>query len=183
MLFRSEGPYAYAQDITDASARITVEVPIRNDRGAAAKLEVRAEIIDANGQVALALAQRAEVAVGQAAKVVLSGSLAQPRLWEPDYPHLYRVVSSLLVDGKPVDAMETPLGIRVAAWDATRGFAINGKPLHLRGWGQKPTNEWPGLGAALPDWLHYYTLAQMKEAGGNFLRWGHAAAEIGRAHV
>ena len=34
----------------------------------------------------------------------------------------------------------------------------------------------PDALAALPDWLHYYTLAQMKEAGGNFLRWGHAAA-------
>jgi beta-galactosidase len=45
----------------------------------------------------------------------------------------------------------------------------------LHGWGQKPTDEWAGLGAALPDWLTDYTLRLMWEAGGNFLRWGHSA--------
>ena len=66
----TEGPYAYAQDITDAAARVTVEVPIRNERSAAANIEVRAEIIDANGKVSLSLAQRTEVAAGQATKAV-----------------------------------------------------------------------------------------------------------------
>ena len=56
------------------------------------------------------------------------------------------------------------------------GLTLNGRPLKLHGWGQKPTNEWPGLGAALPDWLHDFTLRLMKDAGGNFVRWGHTAA-------
>ncbi len=55
------------------------------------------------------------------------------------------------------------------------GFWINGHHLKLHGWGQRPTDEWPGLGTAQPDWLHYYTLQLMKEAGGNFIRWGHSA--------
>ncbi len=69
-----------------------------------------------------------------------------------------------------------PLGIRKVTWDVKNGFSINGHPLKLHGWGQKPTDEWPGLGAALPNWLHFYTLQLMKEAGGNFIRWGHCAA-------
>jgi beta-galactosidase len=40
---------------------------------------------------------------------------------------------------------------------------------------RKPTDEWAGLGAAIPDWLTDYTLRQMWQAGGNFLRWGHSA--------
>ena len=60
------------------------------------------------------------------------------------------------------------------------GFYINGHHLKLRGWGQRPTSEWPGLGAAQPDWMHYYTLALMKEAGGNFVRWGHCAGAPSR---
>jgi beta-galactosidase len=60
-------------------------------------------------------------------------------------------------------------------WDAKTGFYINSHYLKLHGWGQKPTSEWPGLGAAQPDWMHYYTLELMKEAGGNFVRWGHCA--------
>src|SRR5438128_1349959 len=38
------------------------------------------------------------------------------------------------------------------------------------------TDEWTGLGAAQPDWMHYYTLNLMKEAGGNWVRWGDCAA-------
>src|SRR6185369_3893484 len=34
---------------------------------------------------------------------------------------------------------------------------------------------WPGLGAAQPDWLQFFTLDLMKQAGGNFVRWGHVA--------
>ena len=48
-------------------------------------------------------------------------------------------------------------------------------PEKLHGWGQKATNEWPGLGAALPDWMQSYTMDLMKRAGGNFVRWGHVA--------
>ena len=96
-------------------------------------------------------------------------------MWEPGYPYLYRVVCSLLVSGETVDTCEIPLGIRTVRWDAETGFYINGHHLKLHGWGQKPTDEWPGLGAAQPDWLHFYTLDLMKQAGGNFVRWGHCA--------
>jgi beta-galactosidase len=102
--------------------------------------------------------------------------VAHPRFWEPDDPHLYRVTCTLLVDHVRIDSTDAPLGIRVLRWNASTGLALNGRPLKLHGWGQRPTDEWPGLGAALPDWLHEFTLRLMKEAGGNFLRWGHSAA-------
>ena len=38
-----------------------------------------------------------------------------------------------------------------------------------------------GLGAAQPDWLHFYTLELMHEAGGNFIRWGHCVSGPGMA--
>jgi beta-galactosidase len=36
------------------------------------------------------------------------------------------------------------------------------------------------LGAAQPDWLHDYTLSLMKQAGANFIRWGHCAGSPGQ---
>ena len=74
-----------------------------------------------------------------------------------------------------MDTSEVPLGIRIVRWDVATGFWINGHHVKLHGWGQKPTDEWPGLGAAQPDWMHYFTLDLMKEAGGNWVRWGHCA--------
>jgi beta-galactosidase len=173
---QTAGPYVFASDISSNAATINLEVPVENGRAAAAKYEVTAKILDREGKTVLTLNQGGEVAAGAKAKLNLSGSLNRPELWEPDYAYLYRVAISLRVGGKTVDTSEIPLGIRSVHWDAQTGFWINGHHLRLHGWGQKPTDEWPGLGAAQPDWLHYYTLALMKQAGGNWVRWGHCAA-------
>ncbi|MCX6955133.1 MAG: DUF4982 domain-containing protein [Verrucomicrobia bacterium] len=170
------GPYVYATDITSASAQVGLEVPVQNARATAETVELRADVIDADGKVALILKQTQSVAAGAKSDFKVSAALASPRLWEPAYPHLYRVVCTLRVKGAIVDTTEIPLGIRAVRWDVAQGFFINGQHLKLHGWGQKPTNEWPGLGAALPDWLQFETLRLMHEAGGNFVRWGHTAA-------
>lgn len=170
------GPYVYATDISPGSAHVGIEIPVQNGRSATENVKVTASVIDADGKTVLSLSENQTIAAGTNATVKLGGVVAQPRLWEPDYPHLYRVVCSLEAGEAVVDSTEIPLGIRAVHWDAATGFFINGQHLKLHGWGQKPNNEWPGLGSALPDWLHDYTLEEMKAAGGNYVRWGHAAA-------
>ena len=170
------GAYAYGTRFSTDSADLTVEVPVENGRTSEENVEVRSEVVGADGKVALVLNQTKRLAAGQKAAFKFSGTLANPRYWEPNYPHLYRVVSTVLIAGKAVDSSEIPLGLRVPRWTADHGLYLNGEYVKLHGWGQKPTDEWPGLGAAQPDWLHYYTLQLMREAGGNFVRWGHCAA-------
>jgi beta-galactosidase len=173
---QTEGPYAYATDITEKSARIGIEVPVVNEAAQNADGELRVEVTDADGQPVWREAVRVSVAAHSHAKVRLGGTVANPRLWEPAYPHLYHVALSLNVRNTNIDRAEISLGIRHIRWDADLGLFVNGAHLKLHGWGQKPTNEWPGLGAALPDWMHFYTSSLMKNAGGNFIRWGHAPA-------
>ncbi len=169
------GPYAYAHSITSEKAQVTVEIPARNGRATAQTVEALVNISDASGKSVLTLRETRRIAAGEQTEFKLTASLLKPRLWEPAYPHLYRVVCTLRVGVETVDTSEIPLGIRAARFDAARGFLINGEHLKLRGWGQKSTNEWPGLGAALPDWLQFHTLELMRQAGGNFVRWGHTA--------
>jgi beta-galactosidase len=172
---KTTGPYAYATEISSQSAAVTVEVPVENERTTSANTTVKVEIQDAAGHSVATLAQTGELAAGAQGTTKLSFIIPHPQLWEPDYPYLYHVVCSLRSGGKTIDACEIPLGIRAVHWDIRTGFWINGHHLKLHGWGQRPTEEWPGLGSAQPDWLHHYTLQLMKEAGGNFIRWGHCA--------
>lgn len=176
---QTTGPYVYASDISPEQAGINVEVPVENGRSTGEKVEVEAQVLDHDGKAVLAMRAHGEVVAGANADFKLSGTLTKPELWEPDYPYLYRVVCSLNVDGQMVDSTDVPLGIRAVKWTVDKGFFINGHHLKLHGWGQKPTDEWPGLGAAQPDWLHFYTLNMMKQAGGNWVRWGHCAAGPG----
>lgn len=173
---QTAGPYVYATDISTNAATIHLEVPVENGRSSSEKIEVTAQVLDRDGKPVLTLNQTGEVAAGAKAQLNLSGALNQPQLWEPDYPYLYHVAISLRTGGETVDTDTEPLGIRAVRWDAKTGFWINGHRLKLHGWGQRTTDEWPGLGAAQPDWLHYYTLALMKQAGANWIRWGHCAA-------
>ena len=173
---QTAGPYVYATEVSPNSANVTLEVPIQNERDSTANVELVANVLDRNGKPVLQLQQDAvAVAAGSSAELSASGAVAKPQRWEPGHPYLYRVVCTIRVAGQVVDTREIPLGIRAVRWSAETGLFINGHHEKLHGWGQKPTDEWPGLGAAQPDWMHYYTLALMKEAGGNFVRWGHCA--------
>ncbi len=170
---QTEGPYAYATEISEASAQIGLEAPVRNDRATAEAVTVKAELFDADNTLIFTTAHSAQLAAGETKKISLTQSLANPRLWEPASPHVYRVEISLLVGEQIIDHTSVPLGVRQIEWSANSGLRINGVHYKLHGWGQKSTNEWPGLGAAQPDWLQAYTLQLMRAAGGNFVRWGH----------
>ena len=190
---QTAGPYIYSTNISEQAATVCVELPVQNDLSRESRVQspgsppatqdsrpkaqdskrvtVRVEVLDRDGKPVLRLEETQAIAAGGQGTFRMSGKLSAPQLWEPDYPYLYRAVCTL-ANG---DSCTVPFGIRQVRWDLKTGFYINGHHLKLRGWGQRPTSEWPGLGAAQPDWMHYYTLALMKDAGGNFIRWGHCA--------
>jgi len=172
---QTAGPYVYTTDVSPEAVKVQLVVPLENSRTTGEKVELRAELFDHDGKSVLAMRATNELAAGESREFPLSGPLKHPRLWSVGYPHLYRMVCTVCVRDEVVDASEIPLGIRSARWDPQTGFYLNEQHLKLHGWGQKPTDEWPGLGAAQPDWVHFYTLQMMKEAGGNMLRWGHCA--------
>ena len=173
---QTEGPYACATDVTEKSAKVGLEIPVHNERAAAVQVEAVAELFDADGKSIVVLKFTEQFAAGEKKKLGTTAVISQPRLWEPAYPHLYRVVITLRTGGQVIDSTEIPLGIRAIRWTADAGLFVNGAHLKLHGWGQKATNEWPGLGAAQPDWMHFYTAQLMREAGGNYIRWGHVPA-------
>jgi beta-galactosidase len=170
---QTEGPYAFAQNVSAESADLGLEVPVRNDRDTDDCFTVAVRLLDADGREVWQAAQDVALAGGESATYKFATRLASPRLWEPGYPHLYRAEITLRTKDGAFDRTEIPLGIRAIRWDAQTGLWINGAHYKLHGWGQKSTNEWPGLGAALPDWLQHYTIRLMHDAGGNFIRWGH----------
>jgi beta-galactosidase len=175
---QTTGPYVYTTSADEHSVEISIEVPVVNGRPSDQQPELKLDIFDASGKAVLSSSRSIELASGERRTTLITGSLKSPRLWSPGDPYLYRLVISILKNNQPIDSTEIPYGIRTPRWDAEGGFFLNGKHMKLHGWGQKPTGEWPGLGAALPDWLHFFTLQLMKDAGSNFLRWGHAAAGL-----
>jgi len=77
--------------------------------------------------------------------------LKKYELWSPESPKLYKLITTVSVDGKVVDRKETEFGIRTFAFDKDKGFLLNGQPYALKGTCNH--QDMAGVGAALPDAL------------------------------
>lgn len=91
-------------------------------------------------------------------------------LWSPDSPRLYRLRGELRVAGEAVDQVELRFGLRDVEF-TPQGLLLNGERCELAGFNRHEC--WPGLGSALPDWLHAEDAATIRELGGNFVRLSH----------
>ncbi len=91
--------------------------------------------------------------------------------WDVDHPHLYTMRSELIVDGVTEDVEETRFGFRTIAFDADKGFFLNGRHLKLNG--VCLHHDLGGLGAAVhPDAIRRQ-LMLLKDMGVNAIRTAH----------
>ena len=94
-----------------------------------------------------------------------------PILWSPENPKLYKLVTTVSVDGKMVDCKETAFGMRTVAFDQDKGFLLNGK--HYELYGTCNHQDHAGVGAAIPDALQEFRVKKLKEFGCNAIRTSH----------
>lgn len=169
------GTYVYAENISKEKADVTVTAEVKNDHNASKNITFIAQIIDNDGKVVETTSAEKSLQAGETFTFSTTSNIKNPNLWYTRHPYMYKVITALKEGDVVLDSYETPLGIRSFDFNKDTGFHNNGEYAKLHGWGQKPTNAWAGLGAALPDWLRDLTFRLMDEAGGNFIRWGHCA--------
>ncbi|MCF7220387.1 glycoside hydrolase family 2 protein [Marilutibacter chinensis] len=167
------GTFVTTPQVSDERATVRVQTEVQNDRGGEpVKVELVSEVLDADGK--RAAVQRSERVVPAAGVVVYDQTLPEiigPQLWSPDQPYLYTLVSSLLVDGKPVDRFETPFGIRSIEFTADHGFFLNGKHLYMIG--ANVHQDHAGWGDGVTDGAARRDVQMIKDAGFNFIRGSH----------
>jgi beta-galactosidase len=109
-----------------------------------------------------------------------TGALTNARFWSPDDPYLYDIYTMLTVDGKVVDVNKITTGFRKTEFKGgvgTGGVYINDKFVYLKGFSQRTSNEWAGVGAGYPEWMHDFTAQMIRESHGNYMRWMHVAPQ------
>jgi beta-galactosidase len=130
------GGAVYASDVfvkpSVAQRKLEAEVTLNDTAFRDAAGEIRWEAVDdASGQVAHTFApQTFKVAAGATQTITLSDTWPDPKLWWPDAPNLYRLRTTLLAGGKPIDVKETRFGFREWRGEGTK-FTLNGVVWHL----------------------------------------------------
>jgi beta-galactosidase len=159
-------------ELTETSAAITARVSVNNDRTDSAAFELEQTIYADDGK-SIATARLTQLELPPSARGEFTNLLtvANPRLWSIDTPHLHKLVTTLRSGGTVIDQYETTFGIRSIRFDPNQGFFLNGKRVKLKGTNNHQDHG--GVGAAIPDALQEFRIAALKSFGCNAYRASH----------
>lgn len=165
------GVFLSTPEATGASAKVSILTRVANESSVAAGVTVETSLVDKMGNEIGRAQSKRSIGAGKEDEVAQEIAVANPSLWSPESPTLYRAVSMIREDGKLIDQVTTSFGIRSLAWSAEKGLLLNGKPIKLTG-GSVHHDNGP-LGAAAFDRAEERRVELLKAAGMNAVRTAH----------
>ncbi|HXR48982.1 MAG TPA: beta-galactosidase GalA [Candidatus Limnocylindrales bacterium] len=163
----------FGNNMPEGPATIQMRATLLNKQKNASVAEVNWSIVAPDGKNIEegGARQTSEVAPKSETEYSREIGIRSPILWSPENPKLYKLITTVSVDGKDVDQEETTFGIRTVCFDATNGFLLNGK--HYELYGTCNHQDHAGVGAAIPDALQEFRVKKLKEFGCNAIRTSH----------
>jgi len=165
------GTYVTTPHADSAGADVVIRTRVENAGAAPRAAVLRAAILDGDGKEVVRAETTLTITAGQGADVEQRLHVAAPRLWSLETPSLYAVRSTVLANGRAVDAIDTPFGIRTIAYDKDQGFLLNGVRVKMRG--VNLHHDAGALGAAVPERVWERRLQLLKAMGANAIRTSH----------
>lgn len=172
------GTYVYAthMDVAHKTATIHVESQVRNESDKPATLTLHTLITGPDGKrlaITPALTSSPRTLMpGDTCTLKAAFHARDVHFWSWGYGYLYDVKTSLIDHGEVIDEVTTRTGFRKTEF-AQGKVKLNDRVMMMKGFAQRTSNEWPGLGMSVPAWLSDYSNALMVEAGANLVRWMH----------
>ncbi len=115
-------------------AEVGVRTFLSNRLHAPASAIVETEISDDTGHVVARDSRVVPLPAGETLPVEQTLRVPDPRRWDGRRdPYLYRATVRIRREGRVVDLISQPLGVRTVAIDPQRGFLLNGEPYPIHG--------------------------------------------------
>lgn len=170
--YASPGVYLFQQHVGEKQAAVLARINLSNGTEHPRQATLRLQVKEGD-KVVYQADKKVTVAPHTSVQPEeMSFTLLNPRLWNGrEDPFMYQTVLTLVKDGKEIDKVEQPLGLRYYATDADRGFFLNGKHLPLHGVCRH--QEWAEVGNALRPMHHEEDTRLMLEMGVNAIRLAH----------
>ncbi len=165
------GTFITFPKIAEDTATVRIKTRVENDGPVSDDCTLLSCIIDRDGNTVQSEETAQQIGAGQEYLFVQQITVKDPNLWSVEDPCLYRVRSTVRQAGRVVDEYDTPVGIREAAFDADRGFLLNGKRVKLNG--VCLHHDAGCVGAAVPDAVWERRLKILREMGCNAVRTSH----------
>lgn len=169
------GVYIYGQDydIGEKSAKITAEAQVKNEHAEPKTFAYEVTIDELDGKpVKIIDGGKHTIAPGETKIVTASAGVPNLNFWSWGYGYLYRVSTVLKINGEPIDTVRTITGFRKLGFK-NGCVELNDQVIHLKGYAQRSTNEWPALGPSVPPWMSDMSNGLMVVGNANLVRWMH----------
>lgn len=170
----SDGVFVSTPEVNGQRGKIQVKGEVTNDAETSVTLEVQNQIYSPQGDLLQTRKQKVKLKAGETREFgYVSDVIANPDLWSPETPSLYKVKTQLLNSktNEVIDEKTNKVGFRWFAFDGNKGFSLNGKPYKLRGVNRH--QDQAPVGVALDDEAHRRDIRLIKELGCNFIRISH----------
>lgn len=167
--FEENGLFVHTSQKGNTS-NVVIEATIQNHAVTATGYTLYTYLNDRDGKRIAAKQQSLRLAANGTTTVSTTIPFNGARLWSPDDPYLYRVVSVIRRNGKLTDSLQQRIGVR-SIDIRPNGVFVNGRYIKLKG--VNCHQDHAGVGSALPDYLQYYRIGLLKELGVNAYRTSH----------
>lgn len=168
----SSGVYVRQSNVSSKHADINVKVKLDNGAHRTTLLSLQNTIYDMNGKQIAVAVQPVDLSTQGVRVYETNFKIKNPILWHGrENPYLYKVVSRLLQNGKVIDEVVQPLGIRRYEIVAGKGFYLNGEKYPM--YGVTRHQDWWGLGSALKNENHDFDLSAIMDIGATTVRFAH----------
>ena len=168
----SRGVYITQKHVSRKQAEVKVKVKLDNGTLQPVPLTLQNTIYDQAGKQVAADEQSFELTPQGVQTFEANFKVKHPTLWQGrKNPYLYKVVSRLVQNGKVIDEVVQPLGLRKYEIVAGKGFYLNGEKYPM--YGVTRHQDWWELGSALKNENHDFDLAAIMDIGATTVRFAH----------
>ena len=165
------GTYVTTPSADSAAADVAIRTRVENDFPSARRAVLRSVVLDPSGREVARAETTFALAAHDTARIAQTVRVAAPQLWSVETPSLYTLRSEVLDGARAADAASTVFGIRTIAYDADRGFLLNGRHVKLNG--VNLHEDGGAVGAAIPEAIWRARLDTLKAMGANAIRTSH----------
>lgn len=166
------GVFVHYDNISAKSADVFVNTELKNNSSKAKTLVLETTLTDKSGKIIKKISSKIALQAGESKTISQKTTVANPQLWSPEAPNLYRI-NLLVKEGKiAIDGGMVRVGIRKAEFRGKDGFYLNDKPYGQLMGGNRH-QDFAYVGNAVPNSQQWRDAQRLRDAGCVIIRTAH----------
>ncbi|MEP4948654.1 MAG: glycoside hydrolase family 2 TIM barrel-domain containing protein, partial [Flavobacteriaceae bacterium] len=165
------GVYVTSHRLNAATETVSIRTTLNNNLETSEEIVLVNKIYNAENHLVTEFRTSTTIQEKGQKEISQELTVANPKLWSPENPYLYKVKTKVLIAENVVDNKETTMGIRHINFSVENGFVLNGENIKLKGVNNH--SDLGALGAAMNDKVLERRLKILKDMGCNAIRTAH----------